>query len=55
MKSYLLGVLGGDGKTQLEERILSAPEAYEELLLAEEDLIDSYVAGGLSENERQQQ
>jgi len=54
MKSYLLGVLGGDGKTQLEERILSAPEAYEELLLAEEDLIDSYVAGGLSENERQQ-
>jgi hypothetical protein len=54
IKSYLLGVLDGDRKTQLEERILSAPETYEELLLVEEELIDSYVAGGLSTLERQQ-
>lgn len=54
MRSYLLGVLDGDSKTQLEERILCAPETYEELLLAEEELIDAYVAGGLSEIERQQ-
>src|SRR4029079_16882611 len=54
IKSYLLGILDGDRKTQLEERILSAPETYEELLLVEEELIDQYVAGGLSEHERQQ-
>jgi len=54
IKSYLLGILDGDRKTQLEERILSAPETYEELLLVEEELIDSYVAGGLSTLERQQ-
>jgi hypothetical protein len=53
-KRYLLGVLDGDHKTQFEERILSAPETYEELLIVEEELIDQYVAGGLSELERQQ-
>jgi hypothetical protein len=54
MRSYLLGVLNADRKTQLEERILSAPEAYEELLIVEEELIDHYVAGGLSNAEQQQ-
>jgi len=54
IRSYLLGVLDEDRKTQLEEQILTAPEAYEELLLVEEELIDQYVAGGLSELERQQ-
>jgi len=54
VRSYLLGVLDADRKTQLEERILSTPETYEELLLVEEELIDEYVAGGLSETERQQ-
>ena len=54
VRSYLLGVLDTDRKTQLEEQILSAPETYEELLLVEEELIDQYVAGGLSELERRQ-
>ncbi len=54
VRSYLLGVLDADRKTQLEEQILSTPETYEELLLVEEELIDQYVAGGLSEHERQQ-
>ena len=54
VRSYLLGVLDADRKTQLEEQILSAPETYEELLLVEEELIDQYVAGGLSELERRQ-
>jgi len=54
IRSYLLGDLDDDRKTQLEERILSAPETYEEVLLVEEELIDQYVAGGLSELERQQ-
>ena len=54
VRSYLLGVLDADRKTQLEEQILSTPQTYEELLLVEEELIDQYVAGGLSEHERQQ-
>ena len=54
VRSYLLGVLDADRKTQLEEQILSAPETYEELLLVEEELIDQYVAGRLSEHERRQ-
>ena len=54
VRSYLLGVLDADRKTQLEEQILSKPETYEELLLVEEELIDQYVAGGLSELERRQ-
>lgn len=54
VSSYLLGVSDADRKTQLEEQILSAPETYEELLLVEEELIDQYVAGGLSEHERHQ-
>lgn len=53
MRDYLLGTLDSALKTELEERILSAPEAYEELLMAEEELIDRYVAGGLSKVERQ--
>ena len=54
IRNYLLGDLDDDRKTQLEERILSAPETYEELLLVEEELIDEYVAGGLSELQREQ-
>jgi len=54
MKSYLLGALDADRKSQLEERILSEPDVYEALLLTEEELIDQYVAGTLSELEQQQ-
>jgi hypothetical protein len=54
MRSYLLGTLDGDQKTQFEERILTEPGVYEELLVAEEELIDQYVAGDLSELERRQ-
>lgn len=54
MRSYLLGVLDADRKTRLEEHILSAPETYEELLIVEEELIDQYAGGVLSELERQQ-
>ena len=54
MRSYLLGTLDRDRRTQLEDTILSAPDAYEELLIAEEELIDQHVADGLSELEQQQ-
>ena len=54
LRSYLLGTLEAEPRAELEERILCDPAAYEEILLIEEELIDQYVAGGLSEAERQQ-
>ena len=52
MRAYLLGTLDSALKTEIEEKILYAPEVYEELLMVEEELIDQYVVGGLSELER---
>jgi hypothetical protein len=54
IRRYLLGALDADRKTLLEERILSVPEAYEEVSMVEDELVQDYVAGGLSELERQQ-
>ena len=54
LRAYLLGTLDSALKTELEERILYAPEVYDELLMVEEELIDQYVAGGLSQPDRQQ-
>ena len=54
IKDYLLGTLELDRRTRLEERILCDPEAYEELLFVEEELIDQYVAGALSKLEQHQ-
>ena len=54
MRTYLLGTLDADRRTAVEERILSDPEVYEELLVTEEELIDQYVAGSLSTFEKHQ-
>jgi hypothetical protein len=54
IRNYLLGAVDTDHKTQFEERILSEPGTYEEILIVEEELIDQYVAGGLSKLEREQ-
>jgi hypothetical protein len=54
VRAYLLGTLDSALKTDFEEKILYAPEVYEELLIVEEELIDRYVASGLSQLERQQ-
>jgi hypothetical protein len=54
IRAYLLGTLDPALKTNLEESILFAPEIYEELLIVEEELIDHYLADGLSKLERQQ-
>jgi len=54
LRAYLLGTLDGDHKTQFEERILTEPSVYQELLLVEEELIDQYLAGDLSAVEQQQ-
>ena len=54
MRSYLLGTLDRDHKTQFEERILTEPSVYEDLLIDEEELIDQYVTGELSALEQEQ-
>jgi len=54
IRCYLLGTLDSDRKTELEERLLFAPETYEEVVIVENELLDQYVAGGLNELERQQ-
>jgi len=54
MREFLLGTLDRDQKTQFEERILTEPGVYDELLVVEEELIDQYVAGDLSAFEQQQ-
>lgn len=54
MRDYLLGTLDADRRTKLDERLLHEPEIYEEVLAAEEELIDEYVAGDLSKLEQHQ-
>ena len=54
MRAFLLGTLDRDQKTEFEERILTEPGVYEELLVVEEELIDQYLAGELSAFEQQQ-
>jgi hypothetical protein len=54
MRDYLLGTLEADQRSALEERILCDPQVYEQLLIAEKELIDEYVAGSLSKLEQHQ-
>ena len=51
---YVLGTLSDDEKAQLDHRFFSNDAAFEELEIAEEELIDRYVRQDLSaENARQ--
>jgi hypothetical protein len=51
MRTYLLGILPVELRLDLEERILTERQVYEELLIAEDELIDQYIAGSLDEKE----
>ena len=51
-RDYLLGNLEAERRTAVEEQILVDPSVYEELLAAEEELIDQYLRGGLSKAEQ---
>ena len=53
LKHYLLGLLSEPEQTQLELQLLSDDEAYAQLLLAEDDLIEAYLHGELSGLERE--
>ncbi|HYL98941.1 MAG TPA: hypothetical protein VEZ90_08295 [Blastocatellia bacterium] len=52
IESYLRGELGPDDVERVEESILTNDEFFEELEAAEDDLIDEYVAGTLSAQDR---
>ena len=54
LRLYLLGRLESESRSeQVEARMMSEPEYYEELLVAEDEVIDKYLARELSAAERE--
>src|SRR5829696_1423355 len=52
-RAYLLGLLPAEDLATLEERYFNDDAAFEELVLAEDDLLDEYLDGQLPEEQRQ--
>jgi hypothetical protein len=52
LRQYLLGELSDEGQEQVERRMLSQDDYFEELLIAEEELTDDFVGYRLPEPER---
>src|SRR5437667_4006190 len=52
IKKYLLGQLAGADLEEIEQRVLTDDEFYEEVQLIEDELVDEYVNAELSANER---
>src|SRR2546423_7598348 len=52
MREYLLGGLSHEVLRRVEERLMTEDGFFEELLLVEEELMDEYVGGQLSSDER---
>jgi hypothetical protein len=52
VRQYLLGTLPPEGRTALEERLLTDEAFYEEIVIAEDELIDLYLAGRVPDAER---
>src|ERR1041385_6379761 len=54
IRRYLLGELSNGARDELEQALLTDGELFEELLMQEDELIDQYLAGGLTALERRQ-
>jgi hypothetical protein len=52
MRRYLLGDVSEQERTELEERYASDPHVFEELIDAENELVDLYLRGRLADHER---
>lgn len=52
LRGYLLGDLSEQDRDQVERRLMSEDDLYQQLLLAEDELIDEYVVGTLSDQDR---
>lgn len=53
IKDYLLGLMPGDDQSEVEVRLLTDRDFYEELSIVEDELIDQYLGGTLSVSDRQ--
>jgi hypothetical protein len=53
MKRYLLGELAESEQQALEERLMASDDYFEQLLIAEDDLVDEYLRGTLPAREKQ--
>jgi hypothetical protein len=53
-RRYLLGQLSDNERATLEERLLVDPSFYEELAIAEDELVDDYLTNDLSSEDREQ-
>jgi CHAT domain-containing protein/lipopolysaccharide biosynthesis regulator YciM len=51
IRQYLLGQLTGEEREEFERRLFAEDELFEQLQTAEDDLVDDYLTGDLSENE----
>lgn len=54
MRQYLLGVLSGQEQAALEDEYLNSDESFEQMVAAENELVDRYVRSRLIARERQQ-
>ena len=52
IRRYLLGELDDGARAEVEQRLLSDGEAFEQLLVAEDEIIDEYASGRLDAEER---
>ncbi len=52
VRDYLLGALDEDRQHSFEELLVTDGSLFDELLIAEDELTDQYLANGLSESER---
>ena len=52
IKRYLLGTLNNSRRIRLEKRLLNEGELFEELLISEDELVDEYVRGRLTRDEK---
>lgn len=52
LRQYLLGLLAEGSREEIEKGLLRDEDLFEELLIAEDDLVDNYLGGELSRNER---
>jgi hypothetical protein len=53
MKMYLLGELEEPGQHELEERLMTSNDCFEQLSMAEDKLVDEYLRGSLSAREEE--
>lgn len=53
LRQYLLGELSDDSRQRVEETLLTDDDFYQELLIAEDELVDEYLAGALPAGARE--